>query len=96
MQDFPTTIFELARNVKTDKKGLPNLLQLAVMYRKYGSLIFLAKPPIVVQKVLFSAIAWIGCLLGYSAEYSYPLKLMETEKRIVGTRIASDTIDQGG
>ena len=64
-----STLFALARDGQTDKKGVPNLLQIAVMLRQYRSEIYLAKPPVAVQKVLSTILAPIGRLLGYQADY---------------------------
>jgi hypothetical protein len=50
---------------------LPNLLQLAVLLRAYRNELILARPPPLVQTVLFGLLASIGRLLGYKAEYSY-------------------------
>jgi mannose-6-phosphate isomerase-like protein (cupin superfamily) len=92
-QDFLSTLFALARDGKTDKKGLPNLLQIAVIYRRFGSLIFLAKPPIPIQKLLFSSIAWIGLLLGYQADYPYQSQQQVKETKPVDSEMLSGTID---
>jgi quercetin dioxygenase-like cupin family protein len=95
-QDTLSTIFALARDGKTNKMGVPNLLQIAVTVRKYGGNMYLAKPPIVVQKLLFASIAWIGRLLGYRGDYPYRSELSEKETRAVDTGMASATIDGRG
>jgi len=95
-QDFFSILFALARAGKTNKMGLPNLLQIAVMYRKFGSLIFLAKPSIAVQKLLFSSIAWIGLLLGYHADYPYSPKSQEDVRRAAEAEMGSSMIDSTG
>jgi hypothetical protein len=71
MEDFLSTLFALARAGKTNRMGVPNLLQIAVLNRKYQHEIYLAKPPIPVQKTLFRSIAWIGLLLEYKADFNY-------------------------
>jgi quercetin dioxygenase-like cupin family protein len=68
-EDLFSTLFALARAGKTNKMGLPDLLQIAVLNRKYQYEIYLAKPSIPVQKLLFRSIAWIGLLLGYQADF---------------------------
>jgi len=68
IQDELSTLFALARGGLTDNKGMPNLLQTAVTIRKYRSEIYLAKPPVAVQKVLFAVLAPIGRLFGYQAD----------------------------
>ncbi len=64
------TIYGLARDGKTDENGVPNLLQLAVIFGgvNKGEL-YLARPPIPVQKALFAALAPVGRLLGYKDRY---------------------------
>ena len=64
------TIYGLARDGKTNKDGVPNVLQFAVMLSgvNRGEL-YLAHPPIPVQKTLFAALAPVGRLLGYKDHY---------------------------
>ncbi len=64
------TIYGLARDGKTNKDGVPNLLQLAVILSgvNRGEL-YLAHPPIAVQKALFAALVPVGRLLGYKDHY---------------------------
>src|SRR5829696_8636391 len=64
------TVFGLAQDGKVNSKnGLPNPLQLAVIVREYENEIYLARPPLFVQRVLFGLLAPIGKLLGYKARY---------------------------
>lgn len=64
------TIYGLARDGKTDEKGVPNLLQFAVMLSGINkNELYLAQPPIPVQKALFAALAPVGRLLGYKDYY---------------------------
>jgi quercetin dioxygenase-like cupin family protein len=66
------TIYGLARDGKTNKNGVPNLLQLAVILSGVNKgEIYLAQPPIPipVQKALFAALAPVGRLLGYKDHY---------------------------
>jgi quercetin dioxygenase-like cupin family protein len=66
---FFETLFGLAKDGKTNRKGLPNPLQLAVLAREYQDELHLARPPLGVQKVLFSPLAMLGRLLGYRGYY---------------------------
>lgn len=59
----------LAQNGKTDAEGTPNLLALAVFLDANPNLVYLASPPIAVQKLLFKLLAPIGRRRGYVAEY---------------------------
>ena len=72
-EEFFETFFGLAQDGKVNQKtGLPNPLVLALVMREYRKEIQLAKPPLVVQQVLFSGLALIGRLLGYKGRYPYP------------------------
>jgi quercetin dioxygenase-like cupin family protein len=63
------TAFGLAQDGLVNARGIPNLLQLAVLLRAHDAEFRLAKPPHAVQKVLFGVLAPIGRLLGYRARY---------------------------
>ena len=64
------TYFGLAKDGKVNPKNcFPNPLQLAVIAREYEDEIYLARPPLFVQRVLFGLLASIGTLLGYKARY---------------------------
>jgi hypothetical protein len=70
-EDYYTSLFALAKAGKTNQQGVPNLLQTAVMARKYRYEVFLAKPSVATQKLLLNSIAWLGMLLGYHADHPY-------------------------
>jgi quercetin dioxygenase-like cupin family protein len=61
--------FGLAQDGKTDAKGKPHLLQLVLFAREYEDVLVFTKPPRLVQKVLFGALAPIARLLGYRGSY---------------------------
>jgi quercetin dioxygenase-like cupin family protein len=67
------TLAGLARDGKTNREGVPkNPLRAALLFRDYEDEIYLARPPLPVQRVVFGTLARIGRLLGYRAEYPYP------------------------
>ena len=67
------TLARLARDGKTNKEGVPkNLLRAALLFHDYEDEIYLARPPLFVQRAIFGALAAVGRLLGYRAEYPYP------------------------
>ncbi len=67
------TLAGLARDGKTNRGGTPrNPLRLALIVREYEEEIYLARPPLFVQRAIFGILAAIGRLLGYRAEYPYP------------------------
>ncbi len=69
---FFETFFGLAQDDKLTAKGLPSLLQIAVMMPRFGDEIRLASPPWAMQKAVFGLLAPVGRMLGYRAEYPYP------------------------
>ncbi len=67
---FFETLYGLARDGKTNEDGVPNLLQLAVMGNGLNKgEIYLAKPPIPVQKAMFALLSPFGKFLGYKDHY---------------------------
>lgn len=66
-EHFLETMYGLAAEGKTDEKGVPNLLQMAVVGRAHLEDFSLAKPPYLVQKALFAVLAPLGRLAGYRA-----------------------------
>ena len=62
-------LFGLARDGKTNGKGMPNLLQLAVFAKEFRPEIEFTKPPAPIQRVLFGLLNPIGKALGYRATY---------------------------
>jgi quercetin dioxygenase-like cupin family protein len=66
---FFETFFGLAADGKTNQKGLPNPLRLAVMMREYEDEVRLARPSVRVQRALFGPLAVIGRAIGYRGWY---------------------------
>lgn len=63
------TMFGLARDGKSDGKGLPRPLQLAVTVRGFRDVMVIASPPPWVQNLLFGTLASIGRLIGRRPSY---------------------------
>ncbi len=61
------TLFGLARDGKTNNKGMPNPLHGALLAREYD--LFLAGPPIPLQRAGMTVLAPLARLLGYRARY---------------------------
>lgn len=64
-----TTLWGLARDGKTNAKGMPNPLQLAVIGHEFTDVIRFTRPPAPIQKVLFPALAAVGRARGYRPVY---------------------------
>jgi hypothetical protein len=70
MEEWFETFLGLQKDGKVNpNSGLPNSLQWAVISREYEDEIYLASPPLWVQRVRFGLLAPIGKLLGYKAHY---------------------------
>lgn len=67
METFFETNFGLGRDGKTNVRGRSNLLQDAIVGREFG--VFLAGPPIFLQRPLIVVLAAIAKLLGYRSRY---------------------------
>ena len=63
------TIFGLARAGKVNKKGMPGMLQLAVLVDSTMPATYVASMPIGVQRVLFGALGALGRTFGYRTSY---------------------------
>jgi quercetin dioxygenase-like cupin family protein len=63
------TIFGLAIDGKTNEKGMPNALQLAVIAQDFDDVIVFRRPPRIVQRVVFGLIGPIARALGYRSVY---------------------------
>lgn len=69
------TLYGLANAGKTNAKGMPNPLQLALTGREFQDVAQFAKPPRAVQRVMFGLLGPIGRMRGYRGiypEYCHP------------------------
>jgi len=68
-------LFGLANAGKTNAKGMPGLLQLALIGREFHDVMRFTKPPRAVQTVMFRLLGPLGRMRGYRGtypEYSHP------------------------
>ena len=70
-EEMVITLFGLAAEGKTNKKGVPNPLQLAVISQEFADVVQFMSPPPALQKVLFAVLAPLGRALGYKASYPH-------------------------
>jgi mannose-6-phosphate isomerase-like protein (cupin superfamily) len=63
------TMFSLAADGKTNRKGMPNPLRLAVIANAHFDTVQLPFPPAIVQRVALACGAPVGRLLGYTPVY---------------------------
>jgi mannose-6-phosphate isomerase-like protein (cupin superfamily) len=64
------TMFSLAADGKTNRKGMPNLLRLAVIANEHFDTVRLPFPPSFVQRMGLAVGAPLGRLFGYEATYA--------------------------
>jgi quercetin dioxygenase-like cupin family protein len=90
-EQMAITTFGLAREGKTNSKGMPNLLQLAVISQEFADVVQFTNPPVWVQRLLFGMLAPVGRLLGYKAiyphHYEIPVESVSVEPLPVGLEI---------
>lgn len=72
MKEFLETWYGLAKDGKMNEKGLPSIWQLAITTQAYFDSVHLAKPPLIIQKIIFGTLSPISKLMGYSKDYPYP------------------------
>jgi hypothetical protein len=63
------TAFGLARLGHTNRKGIPDPLQLALFAQEFSDVIEFRSPPLTVQRMLFAALTPIARWRGYRATY---------------------------
>ena len=80
METFLETVYALALSGRTDRNGVPSLLQLSVSAPSYFDTNHIVRPPLAVQRVLFGLLAPLARRLGYRPDmpYPYPVSRMET------------------
>jgi quercetin dioxygenase-like cupin family protein len=64
------TMFALANDGKTNRKGMPNPFRLAVIAKAHADTVVLPFPPVWLQKAGLALGAPFGRLLGYGASYT--------------------------
>jgi quercetin dioxygenase-like cupin family protein len=69
-EELIETMFSLAQEGKTNRKGMPNPLRLAVIARAHFDTVRLPFPPVWMQRVGLAVGAPLGRLCGYRATYA--------------------------
>ena len=70
-EEMLTTVFALARAGRTNAKGKPGPLQLALFAREFEPTIRLTRPPRIVQRIVFGILAPIARMRGYTGTVPY-------------------------
>ena len=63
------TLFGLARLGHVNDKGMPNILQMAMIGREFSDTVQFRSPPPAIQKTAFAVISPVARALGYRATY---------------------------
>ena len=79
-EEMIKNLYGLAQDGKTDAKGMPNLLQVALFAREFGDVLWFTKPPRPVQRVLFAALTPVARHLGYRGSYPEYLRRGPSER----------------
>jgi quercetin dioxygenase-like cupin family protein len=79
-EEMVVNLFGLARDGKTNAKGMPNLLQGALFAQEFEDVLYFTRPPRAVQKILFAALAPIARLFGYKGSYPEYLERGPSER----------------
>jgi mannose-6-phosphate isomerase-like protein (cupin superfamily) len=79
---FIRNMIGLAQDGKTDAKGMPNLLQLALLADEFDDVIHFLEPPRFVQRVLFPLLALVARMRGYKS--NYPEYLFRPSSKVPG------------
>lgn len=68
-EQFFETVVGLVNAGKTDAKGMPSLLQTALMAKHFANVFRLASPPVAVQDTVFSILTPFARMAGYRPTY---------------------------
>ncbi len=79
-EEMIANLFGLARDGKTNAKGMPNPLQAAIFVKEFEDVLYFTRPPRAVQKVLFGILASIARLMGYRGSYPEYLERGPSER----------------
>ncbi len=69
MEEFFETLMGLAADGKTKPNGMPGLLQISMLMKRFSGVIRMIKPSFPVQRVVFGVLSPIARLLGHRSVY---------------------------
>lgn len=64
-EEMAVNLFGLARDGKTNAKGMPSLLQMAALGREFDDVVRFSKPPRLFQQLMFALLGPIAKARGY-------------------------------
>ena len=81
-EEMIQNFFGLAHDGKTDRRGMPHFLQLVLFALEFDDVIRFTRPPRIVQRTLFRALAPLARLRGYRGRYArYSAEWLEARSR---------------
>jgi mannose-6-phosphate isomerase-like protein (cupin superfamily) len=69
---FLENVFAMVRLGYSDSRGLPGPLRMSRVLPRFWDVLYLASPPLPIQKATMVVLGILALILGYRAEYSYP------------------------
>jgi mannose-6-phosphate isomerase-like protein (cupin superfamily) len=69
---FLENVFAMVQMGHTDARGLPGPLRMSRVLPRYWDVLYLASPPLPIQKALMAILGIVARILGYPSEYPYP------------------------
>jgi quercetin dioxygenase-like cupin family protein len=79
-EEMAINLFSLAQDGKTNSRGMPNLLRAAIFAQEFSDVLYFTRPPLLVQRLLFGALAAIARILGYKGSYPEYLEREPSER----------------
>lgn len=71
---FLENVFALVHMGKSDDRGVPGPLRMSRILQNHWDVVYLARPPLAVQKPVIAVLGVVARLLGYPSEYPYPYR----------------------
>lgn len=75
-----SNLFGLAQDGKTNKKGMPNPLQLVLFGKEFEDVVVFTKPPRFVFNLMYALLGPIAQMLGYRGSYPKYLNRRQSDK----------------
>lgn len=69
---FLENVFAMAQMGYADSRGLPGLLRMSRVLPRFWDVLYLASPPLPIQKLTMATLGVVARMLGYPSEYPYP------------------------
>lgn len=70
MEHFFETFMGLATDGKTKPNGMPDMLQISMLMRRFSGVIRMVKPSYPVQRIVFGILSPVAWMLGYRSVYT--------------------------